>query len=330
MPSRRPCTCDKCGRKFDLVHHLHRHAVLSHGLGYRVDPDTDCLQAFRPTDLAELQERFRGWQGRNQDSRSRSPRPSSGGNVEPRGHAPSRGRRGRGRRSWKPSGSRSPRPAETRQPTGERRQLQSPVTEPYQGLRDSRVVAASHNQRESGDCRNRLEAWTTPAALGAPRAEVEGEETLNTRIDRLLQSPRAPESPARLADISFGSVDSDPFEGCVVNRPQPPISQPPASTLGAPVDYAVASSGSGSLSAGDLSVILGRWPAGVRDAWLLLSRGPLPPVSSPEYFHFSQGLRVARTTARVMAGLILSLPGFDEPGDRLPPCVIDWLCRFFR
>lgn len=330
MPNRRPCACDKCGRKFDLVHHLHRHAVLSHGLGYRVDPDTDCLQAFRPTDLAELQERFRGWQGRNRESRSRSPQPLPSGNVERRGRAPSRGRGGRGRRSWKPSRSRSPHPAETRQPTVEHHRFQSPVTEPYRGLRASKVVAASHNQRESGDRRNRLEVPTTPAALGAPRAEVDDEETLNARIDRLLQPPIAPESPTQLADISFASVDSDPFEGCVINRPHPPTSQPPASALRDPVDHAVVSSESGSLSAGDLSVVLGRWPAGVRDAWLLLSRGPLPPVGSPEYLNFSYGLRVARTTARVMAGLILSLPGFDEPDDRLPPCVIDWLCRFFR
>ena len=67
MPDRRPCACDKCGRRFDFVHHLHRHAVLQHGLGFRVDPDTDCVQAYRPADLLDMQKRFRGWQGHQHD-----------------------------------------------------------------------------------------------------------------------------------------------------------------------------------------------------------------------------------------------------------------------
>lgn len=339
MPNRRPCACDRCGRKFDLVHHLHRHAVLLHGLGYRVDPDTDCLQAYRPTDLTELQERFRSWQGRQRDSRSRSPRPTANENFERRSRASSRGRGGRGRRSWKPSRSRSPRPAENCPSTGEDQRIQSSPADQNHGIRDSRVVTASRSRR--GSLRNLPEARAVaPAAIGAPPAEGETEETLDSRIDRLLQSPRAPESPSQLADISFGSAGYEPFESCVATGPPPPILQPPASALRPPVGCTVASAGSGveipprtgsgTLNAGDLSVVLGRWPAEVRDAWRLLARGPLPPVGSSEYLRFSEGLRVARTTARVMAGLILSLPGFDEPNDRLPPCVIDWLCRFFR
>jgi hypothetical protein len=304
MPSRRSCTCDKCGRKFELVHHLHRHAILQHGLGYRVDPVTDCLQAYKPTDLAELQGRFRGWQGHRREGRSRSPRQSSSENFERRSHAPSRGRGGRVRRSGMPTGSRSPHRENT--------------------------AHAAHRQ----DLRA-----ATPVAQDTPPAREPAAETLDGRIERLLQSPRAPDSPSQLADISFGSAGSDLFESCVAPRRSLGILPPPASIARPSVDCATVSSdsgvevsspvGAGSLGAGGIGVILGRWPLGVPDAWRLLPRGPLPSVGSPDYCSFAESIRVARTTARVMAGLVLSLPGFDDADDRLPSCVIDWLCRFF-
>jgi len=80
-PSRRPCACDKCGRQFDLVHHISPSSPcrLVTQPKIRIDPETDYMQAYHPTDLTQLQERFRGWQGRptERDSRSRSPRPSA-------------------------------------------------------------------------------------------------------------------------------------------------------------------------------------------------------------------------------------------------------------
>ena len=173
-----------------------------------------------------------------------------------------------------------------------------------------------------------------PAALGAPPTEGDTEETLDERIGRLLKTPEDPESPSRLADISFGSAVADPFENCVLGAPtvlQPTASLPVASAPPVTVSTARDQPQLGPLQAGDLSVVLGMWPEGVEEAWRLLRAGlPLPPESSATYTRFVGDLRVARSTARVMAGVILSLPGFDDPKDQLPTCVVDWLCRFFR
>jgi len=332
MPNRRPCACDKCGRKFDLVHHLPRHAVLLHGLGYRVDPETDCVQAYRPSDLAELQERLRGWQGRpnERDSRSRSPRQSASEALGRRSRVSSRGRAARGRRPR----SRSPRFVEVDQPSGPSPRRRSTPAERNLSPGDSRIVDASRDCREPVSRQERLEGRRgASAALGAPATE-QGTETLDTRIERLLQSPAAPESPSQLADISFGSAGADPFDNCVVSAPP---ALPPRSTTTVPAFAAALSlstsmtSGSaeqGVLRAGDISVLFEMWPAGVEEAWRLLCPGrPLPVEGSPELVRFHQDLRVARSAARTMAGLLLSLPGFEDSSDRLPACVIDWLCR---
>jgi hypothetical protein len=82
-----------------------------------------------------------------------------------------------------------------------------------------------------------------------------------------------------------------------------------------------------SLGVGDVSMVLGRWPHGVDEAWELLRPGLQMPMDNSD---FAQEFRTVRSTARVMAGLILSLPGFEDVSERLPGCVVDWLCRFFR
>jgi len=203
---------------------------------------------------------------------------------------------------------------------------------------DSRIVDASRDCREPVSRQERLEGRRGAFAdLGAPATE-QGTETLDTRIERLLQSPAAPELPSQLVDISFGSAGADPFDNCVISAPPPTL--PATSTTTVPA-FATAlsvstsvTSGSAELEvlrAGDISVLFGMWPAGVEEAWRLLRPGrPLPIEGSPELVRFQQVIRVARSAARTMAGLLISLPGFEDPSDRLPACVIDCLCHFFR
>lgn len=188
MPDRRPCACDKCGRRFDFVHHLHRHAVLQHGLGFRVDPDTDCVQAYRPADLLDMQKRFRGWQGHqhDHDSRSRSPGQSVDESAGRRGRAPSRGRGGRGSRSWRPSRSRSPRVAKVDQgrPNVHRSRRSSPVERNLGPALDSRVITSNRPSPARLVGQHKI-STEIPAALGAPPPEGDTEETLDERIGRL-------------------------------------------------------------------------------------------------------------------------------------------------
>lgn len=61
MPDKRRCVCQHCYRHFDYVHHLNRHAILQHSMGYRIDPETSCVVSYRPDNLREFQDRYRSW-----------------------------------------------------------------------------------------------------------------------------------------------------------------------------------------------------------------------------------------------------------------------------
>jgi hypothetical protein len=222
MPGKRACSCEKCGQRFEYLHHLHRHGVLQHGLGFRIDLETDCIQAFRPTNLEELQDKFRGWQRHEGvDSRSRSPRPSVIESARQRGRAPSRRSR-----SWRKSRSRSP--------IGYRRDIMVPLEmQPRSRGRSARVVPQDSRLvlpsiKEAVKSRS-VHPSVSPSAAEAVPAALEqcstlpsnfrkssstskmalcAPSSLDVRIDELLKTPEDPGSPNRLADISFGM---DPF-----------------------------------------------------------------------------------------------------------------------
>ena len=142
--------------------------------------------------------------------------------------------------------------------------------------------------------------------------------------------------------LGMASGDNQ-FTNCVLTIPRPVTGQvhQPQAAAGASRQPAVirATGNSTSSSAltignsGDLSMMFGSWPTEVSEAWRLLRPGQAaPPEGSPASIRFKKDLplRAARSSAHTMAGLILSLPGFEEPAEALPGCVIDWLCRFFR
>ena len=392
MPVPRPCSCDKCGHHFDYVHHLHRHGVLQHGLGFRVDPDTDCVQAYRPPDLTELQRKFRGWQQRQHNGDATSPyprqsRPLIRESAGRGGWASSMGRAGRGSRSRRQSRSRSPLASVSRRDVitpsdvshrsraGSSRVVLPPVTDVAK-CHTTNGIAPSPAAEPMPVC---LAPDFNPPpgvreSLSTSKAALCVSTSLEERIDELLRTPEDPGSPSQLADISFGM---DPFGDLLTStlparssavvrtvpvatpanpstsRSQPTLdrpvnnffvmnpfgdqltSTPPArnSSVIRSVPVATASFNPSTsrlqpslVGVGDVSMVIGRWPQGEDEAWALLRPGLPMPVDN---HGFVQDFRTIRSTARLMAGLILSLPGFDDSAERLPACVVDWLCRFF-
>lgn len=245
MPDKRRCTCQHCYRHFDYVHHLHRHAIMQHDLGYRVDADTGCVVPYRPTNLRELQDRYHSWQGHGsadgaRGSSGRDPRSASDRVSSSVSSATQEVRSASANNSLLTSRSDSG----LTPVAGKKRALPPSSTEDRRvaKLKSSRTESIPINQANSGQLRvpgtgsnsrtqpmvnilpreegrsgslPALSVWLRrceepTAAIGKAPGEADNAilPSLDDRIQEILQPPRNTSSPVvhcELADASFGS-----------------------------------------------------------------------------------------------------------------------------
>jgi hypothetical protein len=243
MSEKRRVICQHCYRHFDYVHHLHRHGVLQHGFGYRIDPETICVVAYRPVNLQELQDRYRSWQGHGSGGSNNhcESRPNSAKVSSSMDHSTPKSRIEVGMKSAVTSRSVSCVPSGF----SKKRELSHPYLEDCRVVK-SKVCRPESHSRNQGEHRaeardsvfrvasvseqavnvdapavgvpNNLPApalWLEKrsgptAALGkAPaNAEVVSGPSLDERIEEILQPTRTSSSPMfqpDIADTSFGS-----------------------------------------------------------------------------------------------------------------------------
>jgi hypothetical protein len=199
-----------------------------HGIGFQVDPATNCVNAYRPDDLVVLQNRHRGWQCcRGTDgARSRSPRAPGEVRSSPRGRRDHRlpPRRTPSLTLASAVGgfaaghcSRQSPPGTVRVSPSHHRDRRSPLRHvPSTSLTVAvgGTAASRCNRLSPVEFTSHHPQSPIGSSRGPPGATelFDAEEDLVQRIERMLRnSPvsgisSAPSSPLGLDNMSFGSV----------------------------------------------------------------------------------------------------------------------------